>query len=120
MTPFGNVLSNFRRKRHMQQQELAVAIGVQPSYISLLETGKKGPPSSRVITQIITVLKLGDDEITELRFSIEKSQRTLRLPTNTSPDEMAFVWALKRRLGSLSNEELQIMTNTLKLGESHR
>lgn len=48
MSPFGRYLQLLRIKRHIKQKELADAIGVNPSYISLLETGRKLPPSSKI------------------------------------------------------------------------
>lgn len=118
MTPFGDVLCRLRRSRHLKQRELAELLNVQPSYLSALENGKKGPPSDQVLGQLSLVLNLDDQEINDLESSVEQSQRVFRLPDNTTLDEFAFIYQLKKRLGSLSVEELAIMTNTLKLGTS--
>ena len=120
MTPFGNVLSQLRRSRKLQQRELAERIGVQPCYISAMEGGKKGPPSNAVIHKLIDALELSPEEAHSLKSSIGPSERVFRVPESVSLEEYAFLWELRQRLGSLSGEELAIMTNALRLGGANR
>ncbi|HEY8942485.1 MAG TPA: helix-turn-helix transcriptional regulator [Cellvibrio sp.] len=120
MTPFGNVLSQLRRSRKLQQKELAERIAVQPCYISAIEGGKKGPPSKIVLQSIIETLELSPEESHSLKSAIEPSERVFRVPDNISLEEYAFLWVLRQRLGSLSGEELAIMTNALRLGSISR
>lgn len=120
MTPFGNVLSQLRRSRKFQQRELAERIGVQPCYMSAMESGKKGPPSKAVLQKIIESLSLSPEEIQTLRSTIGPSERVFRIPDNVSLEEYTFLWELRQRLGALSGEELAIMINALRLGGSNR
>ncbi|MFB9886173.1 helix-turn-helix domain-containing protein [Balneatrix alpica] len=48
MTPFGTYLEHLRRSRRMQQKQLADLMGINPCYVSTLERGRKGPPSTAV------------------------------------------------------------------------
>lgn len=116
MTPFGKALSQLRRSRKLQQRELAEHVGIRASYVSAMEGGKKGPPSKLVIQKIINALKLTDEEKRVLESSVGPSERIIRLPNTVSLEEYGFLWELRKRLGSLSHEELIIMTHTLKLG----
>lgn len=118
MTPFGNTLSKLRRSRKLQQRQLAESIGVQPCYISAIEGGKKGPPSKPVLQKLFDSLKLTSEEVQILQSTIEPSEKNFRLPDSASLEERAFLWELRQRIGSLSSEELIIMTNTLRLGGS--
>jgi transcriptional regulator with XRE-family HTH domain len=118
MTPFGNALSEFRRSRKLQQRELAEQTDVIPSYISALESGAKGPPSEQVLQKIYTALNLSCEEIQKLEATIAPSKRNLKLPVSASLEEYNFFWKLRQRIGSLSNEELAIMTNALSLGDA--
>ncbi len=118
MTPFGNTLSKLRRSRKLQQRQLAESIGVQPCYISAIEGGKKGPPSKQVLEKIFDSLELTFEETQSLQATIKPSEKVFRLPDSVSLEEYAFLWELRQRIGSLSSEELSIMTNTLILGGS--
>jgi transcriptional regulator with XRE-family HTH domain len=120
MTPFGNALSQLRRSRKLQQRELAERIGVQPCYVSALEGGKKGPPSKAVLHNIFESLELTPEEIQSMERTIGPSERVFRVPDRVSLEECAFLWELRQRLGSLSGEELAIMTNALRLGGAIR
>lgn len=120
MTPFGNVLSQLRRSRKLQQRELAERIGVQPCYISSIEGGKKGPPSKHVLQKLIEILQLSSEEIESLQSSIGPSERVFRVPETVSLEEYVFLWELRQRLGSLSGEELALMSHVLRLGSANR
>ena len=115
MTPFGNVLSQLRRSRKLQQKELAEYVGIKASYVSAIEGGQKGPPSKPIIQKIIDALHLSIDEKTLLESSIGPSERIIRLPATISLEEYAFIWQLRQRLGSLSHEELMIRSGRFKL-----
>tara|TARA_R110001599_G_scaffold233032_1_gene432206 strand:- start:1309 stop:1689 length:381 start_codon:yes stop_codon:yes gene_type:complete len=119
MTPFGKVLSQLRRSRKLQQKQLAEAIGIEASYVSALEGGKKSPPSRLVLSKLIDFLNLSDEELQALESSIGPSERVIRLPNSVSLEEYDFLWELRKRLGSLSREELMIMTSALKLGSTN-
>jgi len=117
MTPFGHYLETVRRARDMQQTELANLLGIDPSYISAIERGKKGPPSADILQRIKTVMSLSDIESKELDFAVKQSGRVIRLPNNTSLAEYALISTLSRRIGSLSMEEVNAMACILQLGE---
>jgi transcriptional regulator with XRE-family HTH domain len=117
MTPFGHYLETVRRAREMQQTELANLLGIDPSYISSIERGKKGPPSADILQKIKTVLSLSEVESKELDLAVKQSERVIRLPDNTSLAEYAFISTLSRRIGSLSKEEVNAMACILHLGE---
>lgn len=117
MTPIGSFLESVRRARGLQQTELANLLGINPSYISAIERGKKGPPSVRILRRIKIVLSMTDIESQALDLAVEQSERTIKLPKNTSLAEYAFISALSRRLGSLTREEIDAMACILRLGE---
>tara|TARA_R110000850_G_scaffold44842_1_gene113664 strand:- start:69 stop:443 length:375 start_codon:yes stop_codon:yes gene_type:complete len=119
MNPFGKVLSQLRRSRKLQQRQLAEYVGIKASYVSALESGKKGPPSKLVLHNLIDVLNLSVEERQVLEASIGPSERIIRLPDAVSLEEYDFLWELRKRLGSLSHEELVIMTSALKLGSTN-
>lgn len=117
MTPFGHYLETVRRARDMQQTELANLLGIDPSYISALERGKKGPPSENILQKIKTLLSLSDIESKELDLAVAQSERVIRLPNNTSLAEYALISTLRRRIGSLSDAEVNAIACILQLRE---
>ncbi|MFL0798003.1 MAG: helix-turn-helix domain-containing protein [Cellvibrionaceae bacterium] len=117
MTPFGNFLEQIRRSRRLQQNDLAARIDVNPCYISSLERGRKGPPSPELLQKLSATLKLSSSEAEQLRISVEQSQKVIKLPDDTSLEEYAFLADIRRRIGSLSHDEISAMRHILNLGE---
>ncbi len=115
MTPFAMYLEKIRRNRNLQQKQLADMLGINPSYLSSLESGRKAPPSPSVITEICKSLALSADEQAELRHAVEISELNIQLPAYMSADEFEFVYALRRKLGSLTPNQVLIMHKTLEL-----
>ncbi|NVJ47879.1 MAG: helix-turn-helix domain-containing protein [Cytophagia bacterium] len=114
MTPFGLFLESIRRDRKLQQVQLADLLGVNSGYISVMESGKKGPPSKMVLTNLIEQLELNDEEQSLLWDSIEKSQRTIRIPESASLDEFALVSELRQRLGMLTKDQVDAIRSILR------
>jgi len=55
---FAALLRRYRDRAGLSCNELARAVGVDPSYISRLERGEREPPRRRVIERLAEVLKL--------------------------------------------------------------
>ena len=53
---YGRALRVARAARGMSQKDLAARAHIEPSYVSLLEAGKRGNPSSRLLKQIADAL----------------------------------------------------------------
>lgn len=120
MTPFGLFLESLRRNRHLQQVQLADRLGVNSCYVSAIENGKKGPPSKAVLEKIISELKLDAQEQELLWDYVDQSKRTIRLPEDATPEEYTLMRDIRRHLGALSIEQIDIIRNTLKLsGKAH-
>jgi transcriptional regulator with XRE-family HTH domain len=66
MTPFGARLRALRAARGMTLKQLAAQLQVSAAYISALEHGKRGAPSSGLVHQVCDVFGLIWDEAEEL------------------------------------------------------
>lgn len=119
MTPFGNYLEYLRRSRGLLQKQLAYYIGVNPCYISSIEKGKKGPPTKKILEKIIKVLNLTSLEQQKLWESVELSKLNRKLPTEISSQEYSFIKELWDRLGTLTEEQLIIMSTALKIKDNN-
>ncbi|AWM78882.1 XRE family transcriptional regulator [Gammaproteobacteria bacterium ESL0073] len=118
MTPFANYLEKLRRVRNLQQKQVADALGITACYVSAMEKGKKGPPTDKVIKKIIDAFRLNEEQQTELWLAVEQSMPIRKLPKNISLEECAFIKELWERLGTLSEEQLIIMSTALKVNQS--
>lgn len=116
MTPFGNFLENLRRKYNLQQKQIAHLMNINPSYISLMEKGRRAPPAKIKLNQLISQLKLSDAEQYNLWRSAEASKLSFKLPSDMSCDEFEFIYELRGQLGKLNRDQIVIMQSVLKLG----
>jgi len=115
MTPFGLFLEKIRRDRQLQQKQLAADLGVQASYISSLEKGRKAPPSKKILEKLISVLDLNEEEQTALWESAEQSKRSFQLPDNMVLAEYQLINELRKQLGTLNQGHITLMLNVLAL-----
>lgn len=63
---FGTCLERLRKRRQMHANRLALLAGVDPSYITLLERGRRPPPRDAVLARLIAALLLTPREKEEL------------------------------------------------------
>ncbi|GAA6167914.1 helix-turn-helix domain-containing protein [Sessilibacter corallicola] len=115
MTPFGNYLEQLRRKRGLQQQQLAEGVGINACYISGMEGGRKNPASKEVLNRIIKVLDLSTEEVETFWLRVEQSKRSIKIPQETSAKEFELISELWKKLGSLSEPQIHIISAALKI-----
>lgn len=68
-----------RAERHILQREMAQAMAVSPAYLSALEHGRRGAPSSGLIHQICDYFGLIWDDADELRVLAKLSRPRVRV-----------------------------------------
>ncbi len=68
MTPFGLKMRELRRQHNRTQQEQATYLGISKAYISALEKGTRGQPSTVFVDQICVWFGLIWDEAEELKL----------------------------------------------------
>jgi transcriptional regulator with XRE-family HTH domain len=71
---FGRTISSLREKWGIEQKDLAKAIGVSKSYISIIENGRR-KPSMRVLTKIAEYFEL---PISFFMYQASKSSGTAK------------------------------------------
>lgn len=115
MTPLGLALESFRRSRGLQQNALAVSAGIRPCYLSAMEKGKKGPPSSSVLQKLIETMDLTEDEARELETAAYQSRQRLTVPDHASIHEYRLLHKIWEKLGSLSENQVKGMELFLEM-----
>ena len=115
MTPFGKCLEEIRRSRKLKQNALALHMGINSSYVSALENGKKPPPSREVIRNLIHNLKLNEKEQAKLKESLNISQLTIKLPDDMLASEHELIHEVLAHVGTMSEEKIAYLRTTLRV-----
>ena len=114
MTPFGEKLRQLRAERGVLQQDMAAALEVSPAYLSALEHGRRGAPSSGLIHQICEFFGLIWDDADELKALAKLSRPRLKLnAAGLTPEQTAFGNRIARELRNLDPETVAAMQKLL-------
>jgi transcriptional regulator with XRE-family HTH domain len=114
MTPFGEKLRALRAARGILQRDMAAALEVSPAYLSALEHGRRGAPSSGLIHQICDYLGLIWDDADELRSLAKLSRPRLKLnAAGLTPAQTALGNRLSRALRDLEPDTVAALNRIL-------
>lgn len=115
MSPFALYLRKLRLHRGYKQKELAYLLGYEPSYISALERGEKGPPKQDFINRLIRGFELTEEEQATLAQALKLSRRHISLPPRASEREYTLLHQLEPQLGHLSPLQIQLIELALHI-----
>jgi len=116
MTPFGAKLRRLRAERNLQLKAMASALGVSAAYLSALEHGHRGRPSSGLVQQISAYFNLAWDDVDELKRLAELSHPRVVVDTaGLSPRATELANRLAEVIGEL--DEAAIERVLKELGE---
>lgn len=118
MSPFARYLKTLRLARGLKQKELAFHLGYEPSYLSALERGEKGPPKEDFVGRLIRGLALDEEEQAQLRQAVATSRRQIWLPAQASEREYALIHQLEPQLGHLDPVQIQLIGLALSIPSS--
>lgn len=109
LTPITEFLVVKRRQRKLQQQEFAKMLGVGPSYVSAVESGRRLPRAKSFWQQVSRSLALNDAEECAMQEALRRSAPTLKIPPGTSKEIRDILFDLVDHGDSLSDELLEIV-----------
>jgi transcriptional regulator with XRE-family HTH domain len=102
MTPFGARLRALRAARGMTLKQLAAQLQVSAAYLSALEHGKRGAPSSGLVHQVCDVFGLIWDEAEELsRLARLSHPRVVVDTAGLTPEQTALANRLAQTIRRL-------------------
>lgn len=116
LTPFGKALRKLRIDRGMLLKDMADGIGIAPSFLSGMETGRKSIPDG-VVEKIGKWAKLDKVTLKALSMSAEMSKQEFRIPVTanfTDRDREAAV--LLARFGELPRKQRDKIHEIFKEG----
>jgi len=85
MTPFGHTVRSIRSTQGITLTELAIALGITPSYLSSLELGKRGRVPEKLVDKIADRLELSDRGRATLKILAQESDSVITIPENSEP-----------------------------------
>ena len=107
MTPFGARLRTLRERRGARLKDLAAALQVSPAYLSALEHGRRGAPSSGMVHQVNEFFGLIWDDAEEMARLARLSHPRVVLDTaGLAPEATEFANRLAGALPRLPPEAL--------------
>lgn len=118
MTPFGLFLQDIRRDRRLAQKQLAGLLEVDQSYLSGLESGRKGVPPASMIGRLVDALKLGEEEVKLLNEAVVQSRRKVEIPLRADPAEYAMIHRLADKLGYLCPAQIRAIQEIISIREA--
>jgi len=105
MSALGDFIRARRKILGLTQTALAIRIGVDDTYISAVETGKRTPDGEQFLEMMSVALELTDELSRSLVAVARKSQRIFRLPAEISTRKHEVLQALALDV-SLSDEDM--------------
>ncbi|MBP2301418.1 helix-turn-helix domain-containing protein [Azospirillum picis] len=112
LTPFGKALRKLRIDRSLLLADMAEELEVSAAFLSGIETGKKSIPGN-LITKLVSIYRLSDEEINSLQDAADASARTITLrPTST--EQSRFMTALARRFNELDENEFARLRESIE------
>ena len=118
MSPFAHLLQQARLDRNIRQVELAALVGYDQTYISALEVGLKGPPTSEFVDRLTVALSLSDSEACLFREAAAASRRKFVIDPDTPQDLYRLLNTLHSSLQALTRGQVEVMTACLRLTPS--
>ncbi len=107
MTPFGIKIKQLRKERNLTLKDQANFFKISQSYVSSLENGNRGKPSTIYVDQICVWLNLIWDEAEELKYLANFSQPKVTISTkNLSSEATFFANLISQNIDRLTNDHL--------------
>jgi transcriptional regulator with XRE-family HTH domain len=115
LTPLGAKLRTLREEKGVTMSQMAEALEVTPSYLSALEHGNRGRPTTLRLHQICAYFTIIWDEADELCRLAEISHPKVTIDTSgLSPEATELANRLAVQIGELSDAKIEVMLETLK------
>jgi transcriptional regulator with XRE-family HTH domain len=115
MSPFSTVFRDLRIFCGLRQVEFATQLGYEQSYISAIELGIKGPPTSEFIDRLVQRLDLDEEWQKRLLQALDESHRKIVLHSEASEDLYKMFNELRRQLDKLHPAQVELMQLALRL-----
>jgi transcriptional regulator with XRE-family HTH domain len=115
MTPFGAKLRELRLRKKRQLKDMAKALKVSPAYLSALEHGHRGKPSTGLVQQVAAYFNLAWDQVDELKQLADLSDPKISLDTGgLSPAATELANRLATSIAALDDVTIEHFLSILR------
>ena len=115
MTPFGQKLRELRKERGVTAKEMAKALQLSPPYLSALEHGHRGQPTTVLIHQICAYFGIIWDDAEELQRLADISHPKVTIDTSgLSPQATRLANILSKKIKKLDDKQIQSMLDIIE------
>ncbi len=115
MSPFSKILCELRSSRFLRQKDLAEMLGYEQSYLSALEIGTKGPPTTEFVEKLSGCLALSSDEAAELNLALQQSERKLVIPADAPTRLYEMFHELRLAMDHLRPSQIDMILMAIRL-----
>jgi transcriptional regulator with XRE-family HTH domain len=119
MTPFGKALRKLRIDRELLLGDMAERLGISPSYLSQIETGKKSIPDG-FVDKLQRTFKLAESEAQEVRHEavLSTSEFKIQLGARADAQDKVLADALATEFARLSPDAKERIAKVINGGRS--
>lgn len=114
MKTFEQTLKELRSSRSITQKQLAQKTGISASHISLIETGRKGPPKLSTLKRISVALNLTTDEAGILFKQADLRRSELTDQLHIRKIEINLLSLMFMKLGTLTSHQIKKISSVLE------
>lgn len=110
MTPLGAKIRQLREERGISLKQMAAALNVSSAYLSALEHGRRGTPTSFLLHRMIAFFNVIWDEAEELQRLAEISDPRVSIDTGgLAPEATELTNRLRDDIGRLDLDDLRFL-----------
>lgn len=109
MNPASKLIKELRLKRALSQKDASRLLGYEQSFLSAIERSLKDVPKKFFVEQLIKKYQLTQDEQNQLIDAIERSNRKLIIPPNSSEKMYDCIYRMNNQISNLSETQLNLI-----------
>ncbi len=113
LTPFGIEVRKLRLDAGMLMKDMADKLGVSPSWLSAMETGRKSVPDD-LVPRISRLFGLTGERVERLAEAARASRQQFTLNPGNDPLRRDVAAALARRFDEFDEEELRKLQSIVR------
>ena|ERR1700731_1677349 len=108
MTALGDFIRHRRRELSLTQASLAIRMGVDATYVSAVERGRRRPEGASFLEVVARALELPPGQVENLVAVAQQSQRALRIPEELSLIKHTVLRAIVHDLPHFTDADMEI------------
>lgn len=115
-TPLGKLLRLIRLEVNFTQSQLADKLNTTASFISAVETGKKGLPET-MVTELLVSFELKPETIRKLKAfaAIQKESFTVKVDKETTWEKRKLAYLFSKKLNDLTDKQVDDIVDILTI-----